>query len=427
MNLTLTHSGFKLFDMEKKCIVIGAGVIGHFTAYYLAQAGHQVVLIDESDISDGCSFGNAGMVVPSHIIPMAQPGMISKGIRWMFNSTSPFYVKPRLSNELIQWSWKFYKNATKEHVEQSIAALRDISLFSKSLYKDLAKERDVFGFKEHGLLMLFQTEKVAEEELAAAEVAKRAGLKVKTYDKNELNKIETNTAVKAIGAIHYEQDAHLDPTQLMTFLKSEIKRLNVSILSNCIIKSIQTDGKIIKSLHTNLGSLEADEFIVCAGSWTPDVLKKLDIPVSILPGKGYSFNFEKVKNSPSIPSILCEGKVAVTPMGNKIRFGGTLELTHVRDTSVNQKRIEGIMKSMRSFYPDLEMQTIPKDKIWKGFRPCTPTGLPIITRNERFINLIIASGHGMMGLSLAPATGKLVEQLVSEVKTEISVERYRLV
>ncbi|MGD1844175.1 MAG: FAD-dependent oxidoreductase [Salibacteraceae bacterium] len=170
----------------KSCVVIGGAVIGHFSAYYLAKSGHQVTLVDESDLGDGCSYGNAGMVVPSHLVPIAQPGMISKGVRWMFNARSPFYIRPRLSKDLLVWCLKFYRSANEKHVQASIPALRDLSLYSKMLYKELAKQHADIAYREKGMMMMYQSQKVGEEEEQAAQLAKAAGLEVFTYDSDDL-------------------------------------------------------------------------------------------------------------------------------------------------------------------------------------------------------------------------------------------------
>ncbi len=405
----------------KSCVVIGGGVIGHFSAYYLAKSGHQVTLVDESDLGDGCSYGNAGMVVPSHLVPIAQPGMISKGVRWMFNARSPFYIRPRLSKDLLVWCLKFYRSANEKHVQASIPALRDLSLYSKMLYKELAKQHADIAYREKGLLMLYQSQKVGEEEEQAAQIAKAAGLEVNTYDSDELKALESNLVVQAKGGIHYRSDAHLDPNRLMRVLKGQLKELKVKVISNCRVQNYEMNAGRLSKLITTQGDFAADEFIFCAGAWTAEILKQMGIRVSILPGKGYSFDVEKTTTSPSIPSILCEGKVAVTPLEETVRFAGTLELTHTRDTTVNHNRVKGILQTIQSFYPELPLPEIHHLNIWQGYRPCTPNGLPLISRTPKLKNVIVASGHGMMGLSLAPATGSLVDQLVREVKPEVNL------
>ena len=409
----------------KNCIIIGGGIIGLSSAYYLAKEGHQVTILDKTDMTNGCSFGNAGMIVPSHLIPFAQPGMMAQGIKWMFDSKSPFYVRPRLSTDLMKWGLKFYKTATTSHVEKSMPVLRDFSLLSKSLYQDWAAHDASILYEEKGLLMLFKSDKVGEEVIHEGMEARRMGLEVDVLTKEELPNLETGVNTTAIGAVHYKSDSHLSPNKLIAFLYNELEKLNVKIERTTEVKDFSISNGKITAVHTSNRKYESDEVILATGSWSPELANKLGIKISLLPGKGYSFTLKEQSQKPVIPSILCEGKVAVTPIGNDLRFGGTMEITHTNDTKINMNRVEGILNTIHSFYPSLEFKTPEQKDIWYGFRPCTATGLPIICRSEKHTNLIIATGHGMMGLSLGPASGKLVEELVSGKKSSIPLEMLR--
>ncbi|REE80595.1 D-amino-acid dehydrogenase [Lutibacter oceani] len=411
--------------MSKKVVIIGGGIIGLCAAYYLAKEGNEVTVIDKTEMLDGASYGNAGMIVPSHIIPLAQPGVIHQGIKWMFNAKSPFYIKPSVNLDLITWLYKFYKNSNQNHVDNSIAHLKNLSFLSKELYQEFAKISDQFLYEEKGLLMLYQTEKVGEEEIRTAEIAQRFGIEVDFLDKNGIQNLEKNTNVNALGAVHYKSDAHLSPNLFLKFLKEELLKMNVELFPKTAIVNFKSVENTIQEIETNKGIIKADSFVVAAGSWSPEVLSKLGVKLSLLPGKGYSFNVSKQLDSPIIPSILCEGKVAVTPLNSTIRFGGTLEITNTNDTRINLKRLGGIIDKINNFYPELKIQTPENETIWSGFRPCTPSGLPIIEKSKKFSNLIISTGHAMMGLSLAPATGKLVSELVSDMQTSIDISAFK--
>lgn len=407
-----------------KIVIVGGGVIGLFSAYYLTEKGYKVTVLDQRDFSDNCSYGNAGMIVPSHVIPLAAPGMIAKGVKWMFNSKSPFYVRPRLSSELMGWGMKFYRSANQKHVDQSKVALRDISLMSKALYKELHNEVNSFNYEDKGLLMLFQSEKMAEEETEAGEIAKALGLEVDMLNQSEVKQLESKVELNAIGGVHYKSDAHLHPGQLMRFLLDNLRARGVEFRAGTEVLGVELSGSRIKALRTNNGNVDGDEFVVAAGAWSGRLSKLFGEPLHLLPGKGYSFTQERVERGPSIPSILCEGKVAVTPMANDLRFGGTMEITHVKDDAINMNRVEGIVNTINSFYPELSIQLPEQKNVWKGFRPCSPTGLPYISRSKQKPNVIYATGHGMMGLSLGPATGKLVQEIVSGESTTISTHKF---
>jgi D-amino-acid dehydrogenase len=408
-----------------KVSIIGGGIIGLCSAYYLAKAGYQVEVLDNSKEAEGCSYGNAGMIVPSHIIPLAQPGMMAQGFKWMFDSKSPFYVQPRLSMDLMKWGLQFYKSATPQHVAKAMPALRDLGVFSKELYQDIAKETESFYYEEKGLLMLYKSDKVAEDMIHEGKEAEKLGLEVKYLNKTEVSQVETGTRTDVIGAVHYKSDAHLYPQKFMAFIKAELAKMNVKTTYDVTVTDFEIAQGKITSLVTSQGKVAVDQVVLATGAWSPTIAKKLGLNISILPGKGYSFTLKDKAEKPAIPAILCEGKVAVTPMNNDVRFGGTMEITHTGDTKINMNRVQGILNSINSFYPDLKIAAPAEKDIWYGFRPCTPSGMPIISRDNKLGNLVLATGHAMMGLSLAPATGKLVEELISGKPTSVSLDMYK--
>ena len=410
----------------KKVSIIGGGIIGLCSAYYLAKEGYEVVVFDKSDMNDGCSYGNAGMIVPSHIIPLAQPGMIAQGIKWMFDSHSPFYVKPRLNLDLMKWGLQFYKHANYKHVEKAMPALRDLSLLSKELYQDFARQNSSFFYEEKGLLMLFKTDKTGIEIEHEGILAERLGLQVDFLSKAEVSQLEKGTVTDIIGGVHYKSDAHIYPQKFMQFIKDELNRMNVKIEQNTSVNDFVLKNNKVAEIITDKGTFTTDEVVLAAGSWSPYIARKLNINISILPGKGYSFTLKDQEHKPTIPSILCEGKVAVTPMNTDIRFGGTMEITHTNDIKINQNRLQGIVNSINDFYPELKIEMPKEEDTWFGFRPCTPSGMPIIARDKKLKNLTVVTGHAMMGLSLAPATGKIVSEIIAEKPASVNTQMFQL-
>jgi len=409
-----------------KVLIIGGGIVGLSSAYYLQKKGFQVTVLDKGDITDNCSFGNAGMIVPSHFVPLAAPGMISQGIRWMFNSKSPFYVRPSLNANLIGWGLKFMKHATEKHVAQSAEPLRDLSLLSKKLYEDLSKEADFnFELTNNGILAFYKTEKAGEEEGRLAEKAKNLGLDMGVLSVEECRVLQPDLNLDVLGAVHYRCDAHLYPTKLMNGLITYLNNHGVSIIKGKEVDRIETDGDKIARVFTGSTAWEADQYIIATGSWSPAVAKMADLKISLMPGKGYSFMEAEPQQRLTIPALLCEARVAITPMNGSIRYGGTMELDKI-NTRVNMQRVKGIVESVPKYFPDLT-PAIPAEKdIWYGFRPSSPDGLPYIGRSDKKKNLIVATGHGMMGLSLGPAMGLLVSQIVAEQKTEMSVNSFAI-
>ncbi|QNN43809.1 NAD(P)/FAD-dependent oxidoreductase [Pedobacter roseus] len=407
-----------------KVLIIGGGIVGLTSAYYLQKKGYEVTILDKGDITDNCSFGNAGMIVPSHFVPLAAPGMLKQGIRWMFDSKSPFYVRPSLNGNLINWGLKFMKYATAKHVSQSAEPLRDLSLLSKKLYEDLAKEPDFdFELTHNGILAYYKTEKAGEEEAHLAARAIELGLDMAVLSAAECSVLQPDLKLDVLGAVHYRCDAHLYPAKLMNALLKYLTANGVKIERGKEVDKIETAGNRIMKVFTGNEAWDADQYVIATGSWSPAVAKMADIKISLMPGKGYSFMEPEPQNRLTIPALLCEARVAITPMNGQIRYGGTMELDKI-NTRINMQRVKGIVESVPAYFPDLK-PAIPAEKdIWYGFRPSSPDGLPYIGRSNKRENLVIATGHGMMGLSLGPATGLLVSQLIDGAATELELKPF---
>ena len=407
-----------------KITIVGGGVSGLFSAYYLKQAGYKVVIIEQGNLSDGCSFGNAGMIVPSHIVPLAQPGMIAKGLRWMLKSTSPFYVKPRLSWELMRWGMLFWKHSTEEHVERSIPVLRDMSLLSKQLFQELAATNELdFGWHERGLLMLYKNADTEHEMAEEASIANKAGIVAEVLDGCQVQDLEPEVKVDVRGGVFYPGDAHITPNLLIKNLVAYLKSKGVDFYENQEVTDFEKNGKKITAVVTRTGKFEVEELVIAAGAWSPVLSEKLGISLPLQGGKGYSFMLKNRANNIQVPAIMLEARATATPMGSDLRFAGTLEVAGT-DLSINMNRVRGIVQGINNYYPEIEVELPEKEKVWSGLRPCSPDGIPYVGRVERFDNLTLATGHGMMGVSLGPATGKLVSEIVTHESTSLNMQPF---
>ncbi|BDD10693.1 amino acid dehydrogenase [Fulvitalea axinellae] len=417
--------------IQKKIVIVGGGIVGLCAAYYLRQDGHQVTILEkEEKTGQACSAGNAGMIVPSHFIPLAAPGVIAKGIKWMFSPESPFSIKPSLDSELISWLWKFYRSANDGHVRSSAGILKDLNLMSRSLFAEFAQSDDIdFSFGEKGLLMLYNTAKAQQEETETAKMAEKIGIQADMLDAKQVQELEPGIKVNVRGGVHYVKDAHIDPVEFCDALEDFLKSKGVEIVNGAEVKTFgQVNGQI-KHLTTQNGERhEADEFVLAAGAFSTTLLQGLNASIPMIAGKGYSVTVPNLEQRPSVPSIFCEAKVAVTPMGDNLRIGGTMELTG-RNLSVRKAKVRGILKSIPDYYPDMPAGNMGKLPVWSGLRPCSPDGLPYIGRFQNHQNMIAATGHAMMGVSLGPVTGKLVADIVSGKEpslplAQLSPDRY---
>ncbi|GAA4460432.1 FAD-dependent oxidoreductase [Nibrella saemangeumensis] len=406
--------------------IIGGGIIGLCSAYYLQQAGFRVTVFDQNPITDGCSFGNAGMIVPSHIIPLAQPGMIAKGMQMLLRSTSPFYIKPRLSAELLRWGWLFYRHSTTEHVERSIPVLRDISLLSKRLYQELAATGKVdFGWQERGLLMLYKTAAAEHDMAEEAEVANRAGVEAQLLTGQQVQDLEPETRVDVRGAVFFPGDAHINPGQLVRSLVAYLRQQGVTILEEQAVTGFETSAGRVTAVRTAQGDHAVDEIVVAGGAWSPVIARQLGLSLPLQGGKGYSFMLKNVTDNVRVPAIMLEARATATPIGTDLRFAGTLEVAGV-DLSVNMNRVRGIVQSINQYYPDIQVDMPKPETVWRGLRPCSPDGLPYIGRLQGYNNVTLATGHGMMGISLGPATGKLIAETIAGQPPSMDLVAFRL-
>jgi D-amino-acid dehydrogenase len=404
--------------------------VGFSTAYHAARKGHRVTVVDRGPAeSEGCSFGNAGMVVPSHFVPLAAPGMVGLALRRMWSPESPVYVKPRPSLDLLQFGFHFWRAATAEHVRRSAPLLRDLHLASRALYDEWSRAwGSGFGWTTNGLLMLCATEAGLDEEARSAENARALGIPAEVLDPNGTAAIEPNLALSVRGAVHYPLDAHLAPDRLMSLLRQQVLEAGVEVLWNTAPRAWQTAGGRISGLSTTRGDLLADEYVLCAGAWSAQAVRPLGLRLPLQAGKGYSLTLARPRRLPRVCALLSEAHVAVTPMGGALRFGGTMELAGL-DETLSAGRVRGILNAIPRYLPDFDRADFEGVTPWCGLRPCSPDGLPYLGRFGRIANLSAATGHAMMGVSLAPVTGQLMAEVLSDEKpshdiTALSPDRF---
>jgi len=409
--------------MQKKVTIIGGGIIGLSTAYFLQKEGCEVTIIDRSNMDSGASYTNAGYICPSHFIPLSAPGVVRSGLRWMLDASSPLYIKPSLNSDFLKWAWAFNKSATSSHVQKNAIHLRDFTVFSQELFQSIKKEEQFsFHYDKKGLLMLCQTERQLEKELDILSMANSMNVHAKEVSKSELKTMEPSIEINAVGGVFFKNDHHSTPSDFMNQLKAYLKSKGVRVLANESVVDFKVKEGKIESIVTDKQTLYSDEFVMASGSWSADLCKKIDLKLLLQAGKGYSMNTQ-VSTGISIPTILAEAKIAVTPMDRFTRFAGTMEIAGINQ-NINRKRVEVIAKAATQYYPSIQLSVSEMEAATCGLRPLSPDGMPYIGKPQSCENMTIATGHAMLGWTLGPGTGKLVSELILNKKSSLDISPY---
>ena len=397
---------------DDEVIIVGGGVIGICSAYYLSSRGIKVTVLDKGKIGHGSSFGNCGLIVPSHSIPLAAPGVVLQGLKWMFDSTSPFYIKPRFNYELILWLWKFMKACNQRRTAKGIETLVKLTTESMSLYEqimDANPELDC-NFRKDGLLMVYKTVEGYNLGLHEAEEVESHGIESQKMTNNELQKFEPGLRNDVHGGVYYPGDGHFDPYKFVNQLLNLVKSKGVDIVEDTEVKDMIVSGNRISKIVTSNKEYTPNWTIITAGAWSPNLAKKIGLGLQVQPAKGYSVSYNRTGLSIKTPMLLSEAKIGVNPVIDGIRLAGTLELTGI-DSSINEKRVQAIVGGAHEYLAG-DTAKFEITNVWTGMRPVTPDGVPVIDRIPNMENLIVATGHAMLGMTMGPVTGKAVSEIV---------------
>jgi D-amino-acid dehydrogenase len=411
---------------KAETLVIGGGAIGICCAYYLHGLGKNITVVEKDDICSGSSYGNAGLIVPSYSTPLAAPGAIFQGLKWMFNPESPFYIKPRFDWELLSWLWKFRSASNENNVRKALPILSGLSSASMELFDDLAALEGLnFGFEKNGILEIFNTHKGFEKGARDARRLKEYGIENKILENGEIIQYTQGMRTTAVGGIFFPGDAHLVPDQFVRQLALHLENKGVQLLSSVEVLGFETSGRKVTTVKTTRGDISVEEVILAGGSWSAEMARELKIKVLMEPAKGYSVTYKRPPGIPSAPLAMAEAKVVLTPMSDMVRFAGTLELAGF-DMSINKRRLHAILKAVSAYFPDINTDALELIEIWRGLRPCSPDGLPYLGKPRLYDNVIVSTGHGMLGISLAPITGKIVSQLSANQTPAIDLTALRI-
>jgi D-amino-acid dehydrogenase len=397
---------------KKDIIVIGGGIIGVSVAYYLAKEGRSVTLLEKDEVGMGSSYGNAGWIANGFSLPMAAPGVPLQGLKWLLDATSPFYIKPRLNFDFISWLWRFLGACNEKQFRKSYSILLSLGQGSFDLFDELFAQEDVdFGYQHKGRLTLFTSEESFDKSMPDVAFVREFGVDVSLLDADGAREIEPNISASVKHAIYSSVYAHANPSHFVNEMARLAKEQGVEMMTGTSVTGFEIAGNQISSVQTTAGKFSANQVVLAAGVWSEIVARELSLKLPIQPAKGYSLTYKcPPEFLPKIPISLAERKVAVTPMGDLLRLTSTFELVGF-DLDINQRRLAAIRNSASAYLSG--MDRLEQESAWAGYRPATPDDLPIIGRSGKYDNLVLATGHGTLGITYGLITGKLVSQIIT--------------
>lgn len=408
-------------------LVIGGGIVGLFCAYHLRRAGLGVTVLERDSIGDklSCSYGNTGFVGTHGAQPLAEPGVPAQGLRYLLSPESPFYVKPRLDPELVSWFRHFWRACNERDAKASFTVLLEMKKRSLVMLQELCASSGDLGatFTERGMLVAYKSASSFEKAVASVPDAVAGGVPLRVLRPGELDELEPGVEFDISGALYNEEGAYLRVPRFIQEFARYLEGMGVEIHPYTEVLDFEVTGNAVSRVRTTRGDIRPGEVVIAAGAWSVECARKLDVGLRMQPAKGYSVTVKAGPGAPGRPVALAEGKVAIAPLGDRVRYGGTLELTGI-DMRISQRRVDGILRTVRDYLPGLDKADDPE--VWCGFRPLTPDSRPLLGRVEHYANLSVACGHGHIGLGLAPAGGKLIAQAITGEQPDMDLTPFRI-
>ena len=407
-----------------RVIVLGSGVIGVASAYYLAQQGAQVTVLDrQAGPAEETSFGNAGQVSPGYSTPWAAPGIPFKAVKWMFQHHAPLAINIDGSMWQLQWMAQMLKNCNPESYTKNKERMMRVAEYSRDCLKELRETTGIsYENRAKGTLQVFRNESQLEAVHRDIKVLKECGVSYELLDQNDLAKVEPALAYakdKLVGGLHLPNDETGDCYLFTNALAEKAKALGVEFQFNQNVEALLIEGDEIKGVRVNGQVLTADRYVLAFGSYSRDFLKPLDLNLPVYPVKGYSLTIPIVQPEFAPQSTVLDEtyKIAITRFDQRIRVGGMAELSGF-NLGLNQDRRATLEMVTNDLFPGGDMA---QASFWTGLRPMTPDSTPIIGAT-RFSNLFLNTGHGTLGWTMACGSGKLISDLVLNHQPEISTE-----
>lgn len=408
--------------MQSDVVVIGGGVVGVAAAAELARRGATVTVVERDEVGRGCSYGNAGWLTPSQALPLANPAMVFKSLKWMLDPESPLYIQPRLDPAFLRWLVEFLLASNTSTFARNAPALLELCRVSTDLWEEIARQSTVdFGFERHGLLAVYEKPESLAAAASGIALLERSGIRAERWTADEVREREPAIIGAQVGGYFYPDDAQCEPYRAVQALEAEARRLGVVFQERTEVFGI-SDGAGRRRLRTTRGELTADQIVVATGPWSEALGRMLGFRLPVIGAKGYSLVLPPADPHPRRSIYLIERKVAVNPHRDALRIAGTLELVR-NDFSINTRRVDVIVRGAKAM---LNIGDAPVAReTWRGLRPCTPDGMPAIGRARGRGDVWLATGHQMTGLKTATGSALLLAQLMAGEPPRFDPEPFR--
>ena len=391
--------------------VVGGGVIGLCAAHALAQAGAEVVVVERDRCGQAASLGNAGWVTPALSAPLPAPKVMGQSLRWMLTPDSPLLIRPRLSPSFLAWCWRFWRSSSPGRSRAGLETILALNRRTLELFDELRANGVEFEMHSTGLVFVGLTEDVLSDELRALTELGEAGYagEIESLDRKALDLFEPALSDAVAGGFHAKAERYVRPETLTGGLTDRLAHMGVRLLEDSEVRGLSRRGRW--RVRTPHEELVVDGVVIAAGAWTARLLAPLGVHLPLEAAKGYSVTAVGRGTRPRHALYMLEAKVGCSPFQGAVRLAGTLELAGI-DLSLNRRRIEAVVRAASTYLRDWQPEGVELE--WAGLRPLMPDGLPVIGAVPGHDGLYVATGHGMLGVTLAPATAAALAPLILE-------------
>lgn len=390
-------------------LVLGGGVIGLSCALYLLKAGASVRVLEQGRVGSGSSYGNCGTLTPSHAEPLCAPGMVGKAMHWMLKRDAPLYINPKPNLKRLRWLMRFAQHCNWRDFGQATEARAAILQRSRDMIEELVQSDDLdCEFATDGVLFVYRDPAALEADQQHVDWLRRLDIPVENKSADDVLAMEPSLREEIAGGIHHPGDARLRPDKFVAELTRRVRELGGIIEENTRAERFSTANGAIRSVRTKRGRFSADRVVLALGAWSPRLGAKLGLHVPVQPGKGYSITYSRPDHCPRTPLVLHEVSVCVTSWDSGFRLGSTMEFSGY-DRRLNQARLTALERGAALYLREPVGARVQEK--WWGWRPMSVDDVPIIGPSTRWSNLMLATGHGMMGMSMCAATGELIASL----------------